>query len=890
MATHTQRGSQFEEEVRQLLQLKGYSVVRNELINGTQIDLVARKNDLFDNLCLVVECTDRAEPVGVDLVKQKASVLLSLHDSKHLFRLIYVARNGFTAEAKAFADAQPTVILLTLNDLESQLIDFRRYADWYLSNYETSSGFFSEGRLYGSYVELTARDRRGVLIPILTEEVRRWLGDSSNNLLFLLGEYGSGKTSFCRHLVYELLTEKFHDQGKQKLTPILFNLREYRKAFSIQQLVTDALVNQYGLELRSFMAFERICTSGRVLLVLDGFDEMADKSDKRTLAECFRQIYTLASLNAKIIVSCRSNFFQSNMDVIDLLKQFSIEIPYGDGSEQRVTRLSFGHQGTILTIEKFNDQQIREYIQNRFGTEADAIYSSIRAIHDLSDLSTRPVLLDMVLSTLPELSASKKRINSAALYEHYTDRWTARDEWRVTAPLKVRQQFSEILAWHMHYNSLSDISYHRLEQAMVRALEHFADSNEQLEAFKNDIQTCSFLIRAHISDTFRFAHKSFVEFFVARKLAANLTNGAAIEKPEREDPKENIRLSDLLTGYRMAMPTFLIQHDMFTPATQFKFWPDQLSSRVIPQRQFGETFMSKLEQEIRAVFENKNPSAPARAFSISEEIATFALEHFENMAVSLSDILSKTVEENSLVLLSEIFRLGKATELVRRNQGPIQDYILGDGHELLKASFCAALTRLPGAVNIDFLQQTRSRLSPEGWSYFLVELASQSEYRSLMRQCFQRDDLRTVDQIICAHALYNTTPTSEHDTVTESLILKLLESDQLGEINLGLTLFPYLYLLSENMNKSAIRAYRNSSDRKVKEEILSVLCSLGGEKTYRTLRSLSYEEQDPSLKKRLIVLEREARDVENREKMRQSWDQAKAHRQVKEQIWKSLRR
>src|SRR5262249_7090561 len=149
--------------------------------------------------------------------------------------------------------------------------------------------------------------------------------------------------------------------------------------------VTDALVNQYGLELRSFMAFERICTGGKILLVLDGFDEMADKSDKRTLVECFRQIYTLASLNTKIIVSCRSNFFQSNADVIDLLKKFSIDIPYDDGSEKRITRLSFERQGTILTLEKLNDQQIREYIKSRLGTEADNIYSSIRAIHDLSD-------------------------------------------------------------------------------------------------------------------------------------------------------------------------------------------------------------------------------------------------------------------------------------------------------------------------------------------------------------------------------------------------------------------------------------------------------------------------------------------------------------------------
>jgi len=910
MASSKKRGDQFEEEVRQLLQLKGYSLTKNELINGTQIDLVARKNDLFDNICFVIECTDRSEAVGIELVKQKASVLLSLHDPKYLFRLIFVARHSFTAEAKAFADSQPTVILLTFTDLESQLIDFRRYADWYLSNYETSSGFFSEGQLYANYVELTARNQDGSL-ALLTPEVRRWLQDRSNNLLFLLGEYGSGKTSFCRHLVYELLAEKFREHGNQRHTPILFNLREYRKSFSIKQLVTDTLVNQYGLELRSFMAFERLCSSGNVLLVLDGFDEMADKSDKRTLADCFRQIYTIASLNAKVIVSCRSNFFQSNADVISLLRQFSIEIPYNEGPDQRITRLSFERQGAILTVEKLNDDQIKEYIDNRFGEEANSIYSEIRKIHDLSDLSTRPVLLDMVLSTLPELSTSRKRINSASLYQHYTDRWTARDEWRVAVPLEVRQQFCETLSWNMHNNSLSHIPYARLEQAMVYALAQFTESDEQLEAFKNDLQTCSFLVREGTGDTFRFAHKSFVEYFVARKLAATLAGGESVTKPL--PPPAKPLTSPVFIGETISYSTRFSLFDYFDTTEAFEdFHPklsraiDRLTNANAKQLQFNSTFARKLEQEIRSPIEDQR-SKEMRAFRVSEEVATFALEMLENLNTPLPKIISTATAAaeprtplsnaqlspaSSLTLLSDILRLGKATELVRRNQELLRDYILNGKEAILRISFCAALARLPGSVSAKFLQQTRSKLSPGEWSYFLVELASQPEYHEDVFEQLSQDnnDLRIVDRLICAHAVRNRYPEGEQDRASESLTFELLDSSLPEELELGLVLFPYLCLRSKDGVMLTVRAYKKFNDRKIKREMLNLLCAIDEEKAYSVLLNLSYRESDPFLKDYIFTLRGNMRDVKNHGKMRQSWNYARVHGQVKEKMWKSLQR
>ena len=81
----------------------------------------------------------------------------------------------------------------------------------------------------------------------------------------------------------------------------------------------------------------------------------------------------------------------------------------------------------------------------------------------------------MIVSTLPELQKAKRRINSAALYEHYTSRWTTRDQWRVTMPPKIRQTFCETLSWAMHCSNVTEIPFTLHEEAMNNAVKEGAD-------------------------------------------------------------------------------------------------------------------------------------------------------------------------------------------------------------------------------------------------------------------------------------------------------------------------------------------------------------------------------------------------------------------------------
>ena len=151
-----EKGKYFEQAVRQLLELMGYEVSTNELIEGTQIDLVAQKSADLNGIRLMVECTDRIEPVGVPLVKEKSSILLA-RNPDYLQQLLYVSKNGFTAEAKAFARPNPAIRLLTLEELEGFVIDFSPYARWYLEHFDASTSIFAEGQLAERYVDLNCQ-------------------------------------------------------------------------------------------------------------------------------------------------------------------------------------------------------------------------------------------------------------------------------------------------------------------------------------------------------------------------------------------------------------------------------------------------------------------------------------------------------------------------------------------------------------------------------------------------------------------------------------------------------------------------------------------------------------------------------------------------------------
>ncbi len=775
-------GKDLERYVAQLLRLSGYDTRENVIVDGTQIDVVALRDEPLLRVRYLVECTDQAKPVPIDYVKEKGATLVDVIDDEYVTCVMVVSRSGFSPQARQFAESKPRLILKSLEDLEAGLIDFRPYRDWYVHNYEASAGTFREARLHEHYVETSARDEAGHVAPV-GESVRGWLADARNNVLFLLGDYGAGKTSFLRHFTYQQLKGEPEPSG---LLPLLIPLRDYRSAINLRQVVTDTLINEYGVQLRSFQAFERYCSLGRVVLLLDGFDEMAAKSDELTLVDCLSQIFILAETNSKLVVSCRSNFFRSHAQLLEKLQALSIDVPGNTASE--VERRPLGRHGRLITVCPLSPSQIQEFVAKRFPEEGEALLAQMAEIHDLSDLSRRPVLLDMILRTLPELGKSDKALNSATLYQHYTDRWTLRDRWRLNMPLEARQELCEALAWSFMAKGRADIAYQDLRQVLRSVLHEASLTSEHIELALNDIQTCSFLVRTGEGENYAFAHKSFAEFFVARQIARGLLGEVelaggdplAVAVPADSQPQwphsgprwsnvdelksQNLEL--LLKGLH-SVPIRLAE--LFTPvvlnerlagvgayATPSDDWEHQSGKELLG---------ASLEKRVHSIFADAGGVEPQASvpFDITPEIATFAVEILEARDVGIGTLARRCGERGQVRVLAGVMRFASSPRYFETHREELAKFLQDADDPALQAAAAAALaqtTFVEQAANIGALQTTMDPLAFQYLVYLLAE-AHPERTAGALNELEQSGLLDSFGELATVHALRTTTSDSE---------------------------------------------------------------------------------------------------------------------------------
>jgi predicted NACHT family NTPase len=97
-----------------------------------------------------------------------------------------------------------------------------------------------------------------------------------------LGEFGTGKTWFT--LRYAYLAMKKYREAKEKglerpRVPLVIQLRDYAKMLDSESLFSDFFFRRHEIPLPGYTAFEQLNRMGKLLLIFDGFDEMAAKVD-----------------------------------------------------------------------------------------------------------------------------------------------------------------------------------------------------------------------------------------------------------------------------------------------------------------------------------------------------------------------------------------------------------------------------------------------------------------------------------------------------------------------------------------------------------------------------------------------------------------------------------
>jgi sulfatase modifying factor 1 len=239
-----------------------------------------------------------------------------------------------------------------------------------------------------------------------------------------------------------------------------------------------------------------------------------------------------------VVLTCRTPYFRTRQEAEELLSRRD-DLPESSQLSGRLIDLTDRPNFEIVHLLPFDRDDIQAMLRARFPAEWERYWRQIERTYNLAELAQRPVLLDMIARSLPDLQPGQA-VNAAQLYEAYTDLWLARDEekGRTLITRMDKRLFMQELALETLRREQLSIHYSRLPE---RVRQHFRlEKAHEIDYFEHDIRTCSFLNRDG-EGNYRFVHKSFQEFFVAQWLAPKLLDGSAPEMGINEEIRSFVR-------------------------------------------------------------------------------------------------------------------------------------------------------------------------------------------------------------------------------------------------------------------------------------------------------------------------------------------------------------
>lgn len=352
-----------------------------------------------------------------------------------------------------------------------------------------------------------------------------WVKRTSRTQLAVLGDFGTGKSWLARRLCLHLcenirkrkpgrlplfvpfssipVAEQKQATGEVGSAPQQLQLKQH-----IASLVSD--------EHNSNPLLNILLRSGRLLLVLDGFDELGTGMDDRVKESHLAEILSLTTGQGglKIILTSRREFFDSAISESRILGK----------AGARGASLRFD----IVKLAEFSPSHIQDLLLKRLRNDharADNYYKRIKATPGLEALVSRPIVLDMALEILRKESETK-RLTLYDIYSHCTSNWLkgiGKEDAELDGDLRL--ELTCDLAWHMYIKNLDEVDSQTLARLIssIRKLGAWIKDMDRLLRSKMSpsARTETFLVRTG-EGSFAFAHRSFMEYFVARKLLSEM--------------------------------------------------------------------------------------------------------------------------------------------------------------------------------------------------------------------------------------------------------------------------------------------------------------------------------------------------------------------------------
>ncbi|MEM7310561.1 MAG: pentapeptide repeat-containing protein [Planctomycetota bacterium] len=355
--------------------------------------------------------------------------------------------------------------------------------------------------------DMRRRCRGGMPGSTVRAEFEDWLVDRGRSVLFLLGEFGTGKTLHSRTLTAHASRRRLETESSVRV-PLRLVLKRYSTNGGSFERILDA-----AMEGRDPLP------DVDLILVLDGLDEVVpyvDRESRRAALEAllaFMEDYR----GAKFLITCRTQYF------LNLQEEDTFVSDVGDRLETGVRKLE------LLPFGAFEVAScVARLLPGRFRNDQEAL-ASLASTHDLLGLSANPLIMSMVAGILDEFGDG--RAEQAAVYDKYAWKWFDREfekYFSVLRRTKERvfrgvQEVMEELAYHLFLVGEDFVPFDQLVASLSKLDVALVEALKRATPFLGEdvpeaIKTRSFLVRE--GDRFGFVHRSVQEYFFARKLCA----------------------------------------------------------------------------------------------------------------------------------------------------------------------------------------------------------------------------------------------------------------------------------------------------------------------------------------------------------------------------------
>lgn len=362
-----------------------------------------------------------------------------------------------------------------------------------------------------------------------------------SHFIFVLGQPGQGKTSFCKRMLYDLLSA-----GEERLFERVYFLR-FQNILNITDLINktpETLQQEIEEELETNLI--KHSPFKKSLLILDGLDEINLQTGVgiKQINEMCDNLIKFANKNQNkeakkktdpyIIVTCRSNYLDlneylsKNVNILHLKSFCKDQQKACIKNYQRCSKASTNwFNKSILEEKLFNEKKNYKFISELLG-EPLILYLITKLGHKIKKNSNRAELYEILFEEFTDIAQSKfyDSLFGELVDKNYDNEGNGRPNHLKALNKNLLRQITREIALEMFQSGKNFLRLDKLEENLKEndAVKKYQSKIE--ESLKESLRGISVVFyfekRSDENDedyyTIEFLHKSLKDYLIAENI------------------------------------------------------------------------------------------------------------------------------------------------------------------------------------------------------------------------------------------------------------------------------------------------------------------------------------------------------------------------------------